>query len=67
MLDHAHAPAPLAMSAGKGDTPRPVKGETYRENWTAIFGKPKPKPKKKPRKISRKALSDLAFGMYGIR
>lgn len=28
------------MSAGKGDTPRPVKGETYRDNWTAIFGKP---------------------------
>lgn len=25
------------MSAGKGDTPRKVIGETYRENYEAIF------------------------------
>ena len=31
------------MSAGKGDTPRPVKGETYRNNYDAIFVKPKRK------------------------
>lgn len=54
------------MSAGKGSKPRPVKGDTYRDNWEAIF-KRKPAPNKKPRKVSRKALSDLAFGMYGIR
>jgi rubrerythrin len=28
------------MSAGKGDTPRPVAGEAYRSNWEAIFRKP---------------------------
>jgi hypothetical protein len=28
------------MSAGKGDTPRPVAGEAYRANWEAIFRKP---------------------------
>ena len=31
------------MSAGKGDTPRPVKGDTYRDSYDRIF---KPKPKK---------------------
>lgn len=25
------------MSAGKGDAPRPVKGDKYRANWTLIF------------------------------
>jgi len=25
------------MSAGKGDSPRPVDGEKYRKNWVAIF------------------------------
>jgi hypothetical protein len=25
--------------AGKGDTPRPVDGQTYRANWDAIFRK----------------------------
>jgi hypothetical protein len=32
------------MSAGKGDTPRPVAGETYRANYDAIFSKGKPYP-----------------------
>jgi hypothetical protein len=27
------------MSAGKGDTPRPVDGEKYRENYDRIFMK----------------------------
>lgn len=26
--------------AGKGDSPRPVDGDTYRANWERIFGKP---------------------------
>jgi hypothetical protein len=31
------------MSAGKGDTPRPVKGETFRDNFDTIFpNAPKP-------------------------
>jgi hypothetical protein len=30
--------------AGKGDTPRPVDGETYRANYDAIFSKGKPYP-----------------------
>jgi hypothetical protein len=37
--------------AGKGDTPRPVNGKTYRENYDAIFrkGKKPPRPaKRKP-------------------
>jgi len=28
--------------AGKGDTPRPVDGQTYRDNWEAIFSKKTP-------------------------
>jgi hypothetical protein len=32
------------MSAGKGDTPRPVAGEAYRANYDAIFSKGKPYP-----------------------
>lgn len=30
--------------AGKGDSPRPVNGEKYRENYEAIFKKKKPYP-----------------------
>jgi hypothetical protein len=30
------------MSAGKGDTPRPVDGDRYRRNYEAIFLKPYP-------------------------
>jgi hypothetical protein len=30
--------------AGKGDTPRPVDGQTYRDNWESIFRKGKPYP-----------------------
>jgi hypothetical protein len=29
------------MSAGKGDTPRPVDGDTYRDNYEAAFRKAK--------------------------
>ena len=25
------------MSAGKGDAPRPINGQKYRENWDEIF------------------------------
>jgi hypothetical protein len=32
------------MSAGKGDTPRPVAGEAYRANYDAIFSRGKPYP-----------------------
>jgi hypothetical protein len=32
------------MSAGKGDTPRPVAGEAYRANYDAIFSKGKSYP-----------------------
>jgi hypothetical protein len=32
------------MSAGKGDTPRPVAGQTYRDNYDAIFRKAPPYP-----------------------
>lgn len=28
------------MSAGKGSRPRPVHGETFRDNWEDIFRKP---------------------------
>ena len=30
------------MSAGKGDTPRPVDAKTYGENYDDIFRKPQP-------------------------
>ena len=30
------------MSAGKGDTPRPVDSKTYGENYDDIFRKPQP-------------------------
>jgi hypothetical protein len=29
------------MSAGKGDSPRPVKGDDYRKNYDSIFKKKK--------------------------
>lgn len=32
------------MSAGKGDTPRPVDAKAYGENYDAIFRKPQPQP-----------------------
>ena len=32
------------MSAGKGDTPRPVAGEAFRANYDAIFRKATPYP-----------------------
>jgi len=32
------------MSAGKGDTPRPVNGEKFRKNYDKIF----PRKRKKP-------------------
>lgn len=32
--------------SGKGSKPRPVKGDTYRSNWTAIFKPSKPSPSK---------------------
>ena len=33
------------MSAGKGDTPRPVDAKVYGENYDAIFRKDKPEQK----------------------
>jgi hypothetical protein len=35
------------MSAGKGDSPRPVDSAKYGENYERIFGKKKPKDKPK--------------------
>ena len=32
------------MSAGKGDTPRPVNAEIYAQNYEDIFRKEKPQP-----------------------
>lgn len=32
------------MSAGKGDTPRPVDAKVYGENYDSIFRKPQPEP-----------------------
>ena len=37
------------MSAGKGDTPRPVDAKAYGENYDAIFRKDKPEPKPEPK------------------
>ena len=34
----------LAVSAGKGDTPRPVDAKVYGENYDDIFRKPQPQP-----------------------
>lgn len=33
------------MSAGKGDTPRPVDAKAYGENYDSIFRKPQPETK----------------------
>ena len=33
------------MSAGKGDTPRPVDAKAYGENYDSIFRKDKPETK----------------------
>jgi hypothetical protein len=35
------------MSAGKGDKPRPVDGDKYRENYDRIFEKKKEQSKKR--------------------
>jgi hypothetical protein len=37
-----------AMSAGKGDSPRPVNAEVYGQNYEDIFRKDKPTPTPKP-------------------
>jgi hypothetical protein len=37
------------MSAGKGDTQRPVDAKAYGENYDAIFRKDKPEPKPEPK------------------
>jgi hypothetical protein len=42
------------MSAGKGDKPRPVDGDKYRENYDRIFGKKKDQPKKENKKIDQR-------------
>ncbi len=36
------------MSAGKGDTPRPVDPTVYGQNYDDIFRKPQPKPQPQP-------------------
>lgn len=36
------------MSAGKGDSPRPVNPTVYGENYDAIFRKEKPEPTPEP-------------------
>ena len=40
------------MSAGKGDTPRPVDGETYRDNYEAAFRKKETPHKRTPKSIT---------------
>jgi hypothetical protein len=42
------------MSAGKGDKPRPVDGNKYRDGWEKVFGK-KPVKTSKPDKLTRPA------------
>ena len=42
------------MSAGKGDTPRPVKWAVYTENYDAIFRKKNKKPSVKRTKTKTK-------------
>jgi hypothetical protein len=37
-----------SLQAGKGDSARPVKGDKWRNNFDAIFRKPKPTPTQKP-------------------
>jgi hypothetical protein len=37
-----------AMSAGKGDSPRPVNAEVYGQNYEDIFRKDKPQPTPQP-------------------
>jgi hypothetical protein len=37
-----------AMSAGKGDSPRPVNAEVYGQNYEDIFRKDKPQPQPTP-------------------
>jgi hypothetical protein len=40
------------MSAGKGDTPRPVNGEKFRDNYEAAFRKAETPPKRTPKSIT---------------
>lgn len=40
------------MSAGKGDAPRPVNGDAYRNNYEAAFGKKETPPKRTPTSIT---------------
>jgi hypothetical protein len=37
-----------AMSAGKGDSPRPVNAEVYGQHYEDIFRKDKPQPTPQP-------------------
>jgi len=40
------------MSAGKGDTPRPVDGDAYRDNYEAAFRKTETPAKRTPKSIT---------------
>ena len=40
------------MSAGKGDAPRPVNGDAYRDNYEAAFRKAETPPKRTPKSIT---------------
>ena len=40
------------MTAGKGDAPRPVDGDTYRDNYEAAFGKKETPAKRTPKSIT---------------
>lgn len=42
------------MSAGKGDSPRPVKGDDYRKNYDRIFAQRRGDAKKEHRMISHR-------------
>lgn len=48
------------MSAGKGDTPRPVNAEKYRKNYDAIFRKTKDFIKEYDQAIKDGRLEDAA-------
>lgn len=45
---------------GKGDTPRPVDGETYRKNWEGINWKNKSSLTKDQKNKIKETLNDLA-------
>lgn len=46
------------MSNGKGDTPRPVHGDTFRRNFDLIFGA-------KPRAVRVRTWCDECWGFVG--